>query len=280
MSRLERRCRALLRAYPAAFRAERGDEVLATLLDANEGRRAPRLGDALDVVGHGLATRVRRWPGSAAAALWADAAAVALVAALTVVVAFGIALLVRWGAVLRHTDIPNYETRHIVLAHLLGATGVATLGAVYAARERLARRLVAATAAGTVALGTYVYVGVIGADDRRGWPYVLGAAIGGGLLVAAVSRTDAVARAAVVPRAAWGVTFTVTTAVALGAARLDLAIRTLRAPELLALTYAVAAPLLLVLALPFRRREPRLAAAAALLCLAATPVATILWRLT
>jgi hypothetical protein len=34
MSMLERRCRLLLRLYPVAYRSERGEEILGTLLEA------------------------------------------------------------------------------------------------------------------------------------------------------------------------------------------------------------------------------------------------------
>ncbi|HKD90198.1 MAG TPA: hypothetical protein VKB62_16830 [Streptosporangiaceae bacterium] len=37
---LERRCRLLLRAYPAAYRAERGEEIVGTLVEATPGDRA------------------------------------------------------------------------------------------------------------------------------------------------------------------------------------------------------------------------------------------------
>lgn len=58
MSALERRCRRLLRVYPAAYRAERGDELLATLLDATEpGRARPHLGDVVAMGAHGLRRR-------------------------------------------------------------------------------------------------------------------------------------------------------------------------------------------------------------------------------
>ncbi len=55
---LERRCRLLLRAYPPEYRAERGEEILSTLLDGMPaGRRAPGLADAVDLVGNGLRLR-------------------------------------------------------------------------------------------------------------------------------------------------------------------------------------------------------------------------------
>jgi hypothetical protein len=58
MSPLERRSRLLLRAYPAAYRRERGDEILATLLEATpEGRRRPLLRDIRALITGGLRAR-------------------------------------------------------------------------------------------------------------------------------------------------------------------------------------------------------------------------------
>jgi hypothetical protein len=68
MSPLERRCRLLMRAYPAAYRRERADEILATLLEATpEGRRRPLLRDMRALVVGGLRARAaqnRRYPAS------------------------------------------------------------------------------------------------------------------------------------------------------------------------------------------------------------------------
>lgn len=58
MNSLERRARWLLRAYPTAYRRERGDEILGTLLEATpEGRSWPRLRDAKALVVSGLQAR-------------------------------------------------------------------------------------------------------------------------------------------------------------------------------------------------------------------------------
>jgi hypothetical protein len=57
---LERRCRWLLRAYPAWYRRKRGEEMLGTLLEASPpGRRWPSVRDARALVIGGL--RVRGW---------------------------------------------------------------------------------------------------------------------------------------------------------------------------------------------------------------------------
>jgi hypothetical protein len=57
---LERRCRLLLRAYPAWYRRRRGGEMLGTLLEASPpGRRWPSVRDTRALVIGGL--RVRGW---------------------------------------------------------------------------------------------------------------------------------------------------------------------------------------------------------------------------
>jgi hypothetical protein len=58
MTRLERRCRRLLRAYPAAYRRERGEEIIATLLEATpEGCAWPRPRDVRALAMGGLRAR-------------------------------------------------------------------------------------------------------------------------------------------------------------------------------------------------------------------------------
>jgi len=60
MTALERRCRWLLRAYPAWYRAERGDEMLGTLLEASTPNQSwPATHDARALILGGL--RVRAW---------------------------------------------------------------------------------------------------------------------------------------------------------------------------------------------------------------------------
>jgi hypothetical protein len=60
VTRLERRCRWLLLAYPAWYRRERSEEMLDTLLEASPpGRKWPSVRDARALVTVGL--RVRGW---------------------------------------------------------------------------------------------------------------------------------------------------------------------------------------------------------------------------
>ena len=74
MTGLERRCRWLLRAYPAWYRRDRAGEMLGTLLEASPpGARWPSFRDARALVTGGL--RVRGWTWSLSM-LWVAAGAV------------------------------------------------------------------------------------------------------------------------------------------------------------------------------------------------------------
>ena len=86
----ERRCRVLLLAYPAAYRAQRGEEIVATLLDVAPPGRLPRLADQLDVVADGL----RRRLGTARIA--GLDAGLRLAAPVALALAAGISALVWW----------------------------------------------------------------------------------------------------------------------------------------------------------------------------------------
>lgn len=58
MTRLERTYRLLLLAYPRGYREQRGEELVATLMDASApGRQWPGVADAADLVAHGLQAR-------------------------------------------------------------------------------------------------------------------------------------------------------------------------------------------------------------------------------
>jgi hypothetical protein len=58
MSPFERHCGLLLRAYPAAYRSERGEEIIGTLLETTpEGRAWPRPRDIRSLVVGGLSAR-------------------------------------------------------------------------------------------------------------------------------------------------------------------------------------------------------------------------------
>lgn len=85
--RLERRYRRLLLAYPAPYRAERGDEIVGTfLVSADSDRRWPSIADVADVLRGGVRQHLRArgaaglTAGVSVAATFALTAAVALAA--------------------------------------------------------------------------------------------------------------------------------------------------------------------------------------------------------
>ncbi|HEY4917954.1 MAG TPA: hypothetical protein VIH92_13660 [Solirubrobacteraceae bacterium] len=61
--RLERRYRRLLRCYPAAFRREHEQEMLAVLMaGTTQGQRWPRAAEVVDLLASATSTRLRnRW---------------------------------------------------------------------------------------------------------------------------------------------------------------------------------------------------------------------------
>ena len=76
---------SLLRAYPAAYRRERGEEIVSVLLeDARPGQRWPTATQALDLIGGGLRRRLGLWRFVAPAGVRvAGGAALALAAGLS-----------------------------------------------------------------------------------------------------------------------------------------------------------------------------------------------------
>ncbi|GAA4733197.1 hypothetical protein [Phytohabitans rumicis] len=73
---LARRYRLLLLCYPRAYRRERGEELVATLLEAAPpARTRPSAREAVNLIGHGLRARLGR-PASRTVVAWAGLAAV------------------------------------------------------------------------------------------------------------------------------------------------------------------------------------------------------------
>jgi hypothetical protein len=69
VSPLERRCRLLLLAYPAAYRRDRGEEIMGTLLEATpDGRKRPAVRDARALILGGLRARAAQNRGLSTAA--------------------------------------------------------------------------------------------------------------------------------------------------------------------------------------------------------------------
>jgi hypothetical protein len=89
---LARRYETLLRAYPEAYRNERGDEMMGILLERGGHRRWPPARELLGLLVGGL--RVRLSPGGATRTVWADGLRLAVVALLVVeLVEFALPLL-------------------------------------------------------------------------------------------------------------------------------------------------------------------------------------------
>ena len=88
---LEQRYERLLLAYPAGYRAERGPEIVATLLDgAAPGRRVPRPAEVVDIVQAGLLERSR------VASVPGLASGLAAAAPLALALATGISAFLWW----------------------------------------------------------------------------------------------------------------------------------------------------------------------------------------
>jgi hypothetical protein len=142
--RLERRARWLLRAYPAAYRADRGEEIIGTLLEAvPPGRDWPPSREAVALVAAGLrARRVANLRRGLAASLRQVAVAGAGVY-LVQLPALGLGAVV-WSA--RRGHLPFLFWNYEWLFYALGVLALAILAAGWSGR----RGLVAAGAAAAV----------------------------------------------------------------------------------------------------------------------------------
>ncbi|HEV2891547.1 MAG TPA: hypothetical protein VGX28_14335 [Frankiaceae bacterium] len=278
MTPLERRCRRLARAYPDGTRAE---EVVTTLMDTNEGRRAPRVADAVDVVRHGVMARLGDRSAGTAFGRWGDAASIALVCLLAMQAAAACAMTYRLFAPTGNENptvevdgvrgvfviFPDPVVRRVAV--VVCAVAVAAFVAACLGRVRTTRALVAATVVAGAAA-------VVTARARDVWAFrsTYGAAVVAIAVAVAgcVLFTGAVARAKrAAPPAWWGTVALVTPAVAVvavdigrgpfGSGRIGVALT----------AYAGQALALLVFATPYVRDWPQVFAAAALLAMPAVP---------
>ncbi|HVF04470.1 MAG TPA: hypothetical protein VNA20_06505 [Frankiaceae bacterium] len=272
--RLDRRCRWVARAYPGGARRV---EVAATLADANDGRRAPRLADAFDVVWHGLVARLRGGTPSRRFGVWGDAAAVAVVQALVLQAATAAVLATRVYEK-PASEYPLYPYRPgfgrggpLFYSHAEAYVAVvaAVLGVAAAVLACRGRVLGARVATATAGLGV---AAAVAASRLTGNEYTFGsfaARVAAGLSVAlavCVVVTPAVARAAaVVPSWWWRVSAGLAAAIALAAMLWDpYLVGGGRATVLLA-SYAMQAGALLVVSAPLALRAPAVSGAAVLL---------------
>ena len=144
---LERRYRRLLRAYPAAYRRRRGDELLATLLEAAApGQQHPTLRETLGLLGGGLSARVGLAGGCTPWTLWAEG--LRLGALLLLVSLTGDAASATW-----------LQTNHVVFTW------------IFSTAAGLAVTLASAAAVAAVARGAFrAALVLIGVAVAAGWP--------------------------------------------------------------------------------------------------------------
>jgi hypothetical protein len=143
MRPLERRGRWLLRAYPAWYRRERGDEMVATLLEASApGRRWPSARDTRALLIGGLRVRAAQNRRLTTAASLRLAAQLGAALALLWLIAINLTSdLLSWA----HVYVPNASTGHWFAYGVLALAAVAA--AWFAPRLVVAALALAAAAA-------------------------------------------------------------------------------------------------------------------------------------
>ncbi|WP_412543069.1 hypothetical protein R8Z50_11480 [Longispora sp. K20-0274] len=102
---LERRYRALLRAYPADYRRERGDELLDLLLAGDHGRRWPSPRQARALIRGGLRVRAGSTTRRPAATAWWQGIHLAALAVLSFAAATIVRLTLMWIGPLGLSDV-------------------------------------------------------------------------------------------------------------------------------------------------------------------------------
>jgi hypothetical protein len=140
-SRLERRIRLLLRAYPPGYRAERGEEMLGTLLEATpDGRDWPSARDAWSLLAGG--TRARR----------ASNRQLGPATSLRQAVVLGLALYISWASA--EFFMPDPLTRAHGTPMLAGFLLAVTALAIWAGHRTL---MITTAAAGLAVIAYYWY---------------------------------------------------------------------------------------------------------------------------
>jgi hypothetical protein len=142
MSPLERRCRSLLRAYPRWYRRLRGEEMLATLLEASRpGQRWPSARDTRALIIGGLRVRATQDQRLTTAANLRLAAQLGAALALLLLIAGNLTSAILISAHIYGQNIGNG------LWSGYGLLGLATVVAAWFARRFVVAVLAAATAA-------------------------------------------------------------------------------------------------------------------------------------
>lgn len=151
MSPLERRCRILLHAYPRWYRRQRGDEMLATLLEASRpGQSWPSARDTRALIMGGLRVRATQDQRLTTAANVRLAAQLGVTLTLLMLIADSLASAVLIWA---HVYGPYTRTGYLFASGLLGLAAV--VAAWFAPRSILV--VLAATAAAADAY--FVWIG-------------------------------------------------------------------------------------------------------------------------
>jgi hypothetical protein len=134
--RLERRARWLLRAYPAAYRADRGEEIIGTLREAvPPGRDWPPSREAVALVAAGLGARRAANLRQGLAPSLRQVAVAGAAVYLIQLPALGLGAVV-WAA--RRGYLPSLFRFHEWLFYLLGVLALVILAAGWSGRRGLA----------------------------------------------------------------------------------------------------------------------------------------------
>lgn len=188
---LERRCRRVVRAYPPGPRA---DEVLATLIESNEGRDRPRLADAANVLWHGVAARVRNPPAGTHYGEWGDAAAV------SVMILTWMQAIAAWAfhaEVTSPRDVPHPSAPWLGSVAFVAAL-IASLTAVAAMRGKVRQAQVGVAATALAAITTVLSARAMDRHDLVPGSWGVFAALAPVGVALAVLLTSSVTRAAAV----------------------------------------------------------------------------------
>lgn len=281
---LERRCRRLARSYGDRSRAE---EVLTTLLECNDGRRAPRPGDVMNVLWHGAVSRLRGAGAGLRLGHWGDAAAAAVVQLAVMQAAAAVALAawvverplssypvvdgVRWEPQYAPIFFTAHEQRVAVAVAVLS---LVSARAICLGRVRAARVLSAAAAlAGCGGVIASWWAGeALTFRTAALVPVTALAAV----VALGVVGTPAVARAAkAVPAWWWGMSGMAGVAAAAWAVHGGWVPFGDSRPGVLVVAFAAQAALVLLLAVPLARSFPMAFGGAAVVGLVAMPAVAI-----
>jgi hypothetical protein len=161
-----------LLAYPADYRNDRGDELVATLLtSAPPGRRTPTIAEAFDLLYHGIRTRARVTRRTLTGPAAADELVQAAVVSLTVAAAVAVAVIVGVSFLgqpvfYRHPE-SSYPVPARVGVGLVLATFPAALAFLSRNRPRVARWLGALGALGALGFAAWLSVHAVHIQTER-----------------------------------------------------------------------------------------------------------------